>query len=125
MSSSKSNNGFDSDMSSPKNQRLSFLRESSASKMSSDDDKEIRPNTVGVFNNDKFNSRGLYREFVKMFLKIKFEKLDNDHFGQKISQNFIWEQVQKQCIPKDKWKDFILAELKNFKKYDTKKKKDK
>ena len=60
-----------------------------------------------------------------MFLKIKFEKLDNDHLGQKISQKTIWEQVQRQNIPNDLWKDFILKELKDYKKYVTKKKKEK
>lgn len=67
----------------------------------------------------KKNSKALYREFVKMFLKIKFEKLDNEHYGQKVSQNIIWEEVQTKDIPKDKWKEFILGELKNKKNYES------
>jgi uncharacterized membrane protein len=115
------NSGFSSDVSSPKNQgRLTFLRQNSNDE---ENDKDKRANTVGVFNDKAKNSKGVYREFVKMFLKIKFEKLDNDHVGQKVSQQSVWEEVQKHNIPKDKWKDFILGELKNYKKYEKKKEK--
>ena len=103
-------------MNSPKNQgRLTFL--SQASKGEKNDNN--LPNSARKIESGKVtNSKALYREFVKIFLKIKFEKLDNDHIGQKISQNCIWEEVQKQNIPKEKWKEFILNELKNYKKYE-------
>ena len=77
-----------------------------------------RSKTVGNFSKNSKNQKEIYREFVKIFLKVKFERLDNDHTGQKISQNFVWKEVQKQNIPKDKWKEFILGELKNIKKYE-------
>jgi hypothetical protein len=108
------NSGFNSDVNSPKNQsRLTFLRQGSEEK------RDANPNSARADEMGKAkNSKALYREFVKIFLKIKFEKLDNDHIGQKISQTCVWEEVQKQNIPKDKWKEFILNELKNYKKYE-------
>lgn len=122
------NSGFNSDVSSPKNQgRLTFMKKNLI-----EEEIDKRANTVGTFNpeNKVKNSKTLYREFVKMFLKIKFEKLDNEHIGQKVSQQAVWEEVQNHNVPKDKWKEFILSELKNYKKYETmkepkKEKKDK
>jgi len=112
------NSGFNSDVNSPKNQsRLSFLRQGSKEDKRDSTPNSARDNDLGKVK----NSKALYREFVKIFLKIKFEKLDNDHIGQKISQNCVWEEVQKQNIPKDKWKEFILNELKNYKKYEKEK----
>ena len=114
------NSGFGGDYTSPRNQgRLTFVKAGLNEELF-----DKRANTVGDFKTDKGkNSKILYREFVKMFLKIKFEKLDNDHIGQKISQTSIWEEVQKQNISKDKWKEFILVELKNYKKYEKNKEK--
>ena len=73
--------------------------------------------TKSVENFYKPQYKENYRSFVKIFLKIKFEKLENDHLGQKISQNIIWNEVIKQKIGSDKWKEFILKELKEYKKY--------
>ena len=50
-------------------------------------------------------------------MKTKFEKIDIDHPGQKINQNMVWQEVIKEKIPLEKWKDFILNELKDYKKY--------
>jgi hypothetical protein len=47
-----------------------------------------------------------------MFLKIKFKKLSNEHKGQQISQDEVWKLVVTGNIPKEKWKEFILEELK-------------
>jgi len=58
-----------------------------------------------------------YKEFTKMYLKVKFEQLYNKHEGQNIPQNVIWNEVIKQAIPKSEWPDFILKELKNLEKY--------
>lgn len=112
------NSGFVSDYSvgsSMNKERISFLRHSTGDLVLKDLQKKY--NLVGASKNEKSNSKELYREFVKIFLKIKFEKLENDHFGQKISQNSIWEEVQRLNITKDNWKDFILNELKDYKKY--------
>ena len=112
------NSGFVSDYSvgsSMHKERISFLRHSTGDLVLKDLQKKY--NLVGASKNEKSNSKELYREFVKIFLKIKFEKLENDHFGQKISQNSIWEEVQRLNITKDNWKDFILNELKDYKKY--------
>ena len=112
------NSGFVSDYSvgsSMNKERISFLRHSTGDLVLKDLQKKY--NLVGASKNEKTNSKELYREFVKIFLKIKFEKLENDHFGQKISQNSIWEEVQRLNITKDNWKDFILNELKDYKKY--------
>ncbi len=75
---------------------------------------------VNSVNNQK---NGNYRDFVKLFLKIKFEKLDNDHCGQKVNQDAIWHQALQMKVPCHKWKQFILNELKNYKKYNDLKKK--
>jgi len=82
-----------------------------------------RANSVGMTSNStNKNKQGNYRDFVKLFLKTKFEKLDVDHSGQKINQNTIWDEVVKHNIPRESWKEFILNELKNFKKYNIEKK---
>lgn len=85
-------------------------------------DEENEEHKTVIFENIQKN--GNYRDFVKLFLKIKFEKLDNEHSGQKISQDDIWLQAVQSKVPCHKWKQFILNELKNYKKYiDLKRKK--
>lgn len=79
-----------------------------------------RTNTVGNLGKP-FRTQVSYREFVKIFLKLKFEKLDMDHPGQKVGQDLVWKEVIKQQIPFEKWKEFILDELKSYKKYTDKK----
>ena len=103
-----------------KTERLGLRKKNSSDFYENDDS---RASIVGNLSSKKEQKQlEIYREFVKMFLKIKFERLDNDHTGQKISQNDVWMEVKKQNVNKDQWKDFILTELKNFKKYEEMKK---
>jgi len=127
-------NSINSDtLSSPKSThkgRLSFMKKPSNEfgSLGCLDSGDERAKTVGIpsLKNSKtsLNSdKELYREFVKVFLKIKFEKLDNDHLGQRTNQNHVWDELCKQKILKENWKPFILNELKNFRKYQAENKK--
>jgi len=60
----------------------------------------------------------LYKDFVKLFLKVKFETLHSQHKGQKIPQSTVWKEVQRKGILKSNWEEFIIEELKNPAKYD-------
>jgi len=72
---------------------------------------------INVHNNVK-DQKTLYREFVKVFLKVKFEQLHNDHKGQKVLQSDVWKEAIKRNISQNNWSDFIFEELKNSKKYE-------
>jgi len=59
-------------------------------------------------NEDKvFNLKEEYKEFLKLFLKLKFNS-NNLNF---LDKTFVWNEIIKNKIPKTKWKDFIM----NFK----------
>jgi hypothetical protein len=64
------------------------------------------------------NPKLLYKEFVKIFLKVKFETLHGRHKGQSIQQNLVWKEAIKQNIQQSDWEQFITEELKNTNKYD-------
>jgi hypothetical protein len=59
----------------------------------------------------------LYQEFVKIMLKVKFEKYHNSHKGQQISEKILFKECMRQNIPKKDWLDFIVNELKQPTKY--------
>ena len=65
------------------------------------------------------------KNFYKKILTIKFEKLHSTHLGQYISPKEIFNEAQKQNIPKEKWEEFILNELQNPYKYNINKTKNK
>jgi len=58
-----------------------------------------------------------YKEFTKLYLKVKFEQLYNKHEGQNIPQHAIWTEVVRNNIPKNEWAEFIYKELKSIDKY--------
>jgi hypothetical protein len=64
------------------------------------------------------NPKLQYKEFVKIFLKVKFETLHGRHKGQSIQQNLVWKEAMKQNIQQSDWEQFITDELKNTNKYD-------
>jgi len=68
-------------------------------------------------NKNELDSKTIYKKFAKIFLKVKFENLHNKHNGNNIPQNIIWNEVTKNAVPKEKWPEFILEELKNADKY--------
>jgi len=57
-------------------------------------------NTIDLNKIEEMSQKQLKKEFVKLFLKLKFEKIDNDHTGQKIDQNQLWNEMIKANIPK-------------------------
>lgn len=59
-----------------------------------------------------------YRDFAKIMLKIKFEKLNNLHRGQSTSEKDVWNEVKRQNVPYKDWSDFIFKELNNIEKYE-------
>ena len=65
------------------------------------------------------------KDFYKIILTMKFEKLHSTHLGQYISPKEIFNEAQKQNIPKEKWEEFILNELQNPYKYNINKTKNK
>lgn len=63
------------------------------------------------------NLKQLYQEFVKIMLKVKFEKIHNSHTGQAIPEKILFKECMQQNIPKNKWHEFIVNEFKNTSKY--------
>ncbi len=74
-----------------------------------------RPKKDVVFEDS--NHKKLYKSFVKIFLKIKFEKIDTNHPGKKIPEKVLFNECMKEEVPEDKFHDFILHELNNLEKY--------
>jgi len=65
----------------------------------------------------KIDQKVLYKEFIKLLLKVKFEDLPSKHPGQNVSQNELWKEIIRRNIPKSEWLGFIGYELNNnFKK---------
>jgi hypothetical protein len=70
------------------------------------------------YNSNGLDIKKLYKEFVKIFLKIKFEKIQNNHFGQKIPEKILFKECIRLDVPPHKYKEFIEEELKYPEKYD-------
>jgi len=85
-------------------------------KRNSGEETDLYNQTIDSNKIEEMSEKQLKKEFVKLFLKLKFDKIDNDHSGQKIDQNHIWNEMIKANVPKKQWKDFILLEFKNSKK---------
>jgi hypothetical protein len=62
-------------------------------------------------------TKRLYKNFVKMFLKIKFEKLKNDHPGQRIPEKALFQECLRMDVPENKYDTFLEEELNNWHKY--------
>ena len=58
-----------------------------------------------------------YKNFVKVFLKIKFEKIDSDHPGQKIPEKILFKECLRREVPQVNFHQFIEEEINNFDKY--------
>jgi uncharacterized membrane protein YcaP (DUF421 family) len=61
--------------------------------------------------------KNLYREFVKLVLKVKFEVFNSNHPGQKISERILFNECSSQGISNDRYKEFIVKELNQPEKY--------
>lgn len=62
-------------------------------------------------------NKGSYREFARLVLKTKFERLNSKSPGQEVQEKLLWNEVNKQKVPVELWESFILKELQDFKKY--------
>jgi hypothetical protein len=58
-----------------------------------------------------------YKEFCKMSLKAKFEKLNSADGAQKIPEKVLYEEYKKNHYDGINVSEFIISELKNFEKY--------
>ncbi len=58
-----------------------------------------------------------YKEFVKILLKVKFEKLHSTHHGQQIPERVLFMKCIYENVPQEEWADFILKEMKQPNKY--------
>jgi hypothetical protein len=63
------------------------------------------------------DQKKLYQEFVKIMLKVKFEKFNNSHTGQKIPEKILFKECIKHNIAKKDWTEFIIRELQQPNKY--------
>jgi hypothetical protein len=54
-----------------------------------------------------------YQEFVKIMLKVKFEKIHNTHKGQEISEKDLFAECERQGVEPNKWREFIIDVLKD------------
>ena len=91
-----------------------------ASDLESPPKNEMRTTTnlsTSSFNSEAPDSKKLYQEFVKIMLKVKFEKFNNSHTGQKIPEKVLFKECIKQNKQKKDWTDFIIGELQQPSKY--------
>ena len=68
-------------------------------------------------NPDKQKEKARYMQFLKIFLKIKFQKLHNSHLGQQIPAKPVYELANEKKLTTKEWQDFILAEIQQPHKY--------
>jgi len=98
-------------------------------------DLENKENDMNAANNSNGSSffsgasesemKKLYKEFVKIMLKLKFEKIPTSHMGQKIPEKLLFKECTKREVPQENWSEYILEELTHPEKYFNQIKKDK
>jgi hypothetical protein len=66
---------------------------------------------------DAKEMKNLYREFVKLVLKVKFEVFNGNHPAQKISERILFNECMSKEIPRPKYREFIIQELNQPEKY--------
>jgi hypothetical protein len=75
------------------------------------------PKSVNSSKRSEMDKKRKYQEFVKIMLKVKFEKIHNTHKGQEISERDLFiECVEKQKVDQSQWQAFIIDVLKDPKK---------
>ena len=78
-------------------------------------DSEYGPR--GSVKGSEKDRRRKYKEFVKIMLKVKFEKIHNTHKGQEISEkDLFYECVDKLNLDPSQWQAFIIDILRDPKK---------
>jgi hypothetical protein len=66
---------------------------------------------------NKQKEKARYMQFLKIFLKLKFQKLHNSHLGQQIPAKPVYELANERSLSTKDWPDFILAEIQQPHKY--------
>lgn len=64
-----------------------------------------------------YDAKKLYQDFVKICLKVKFEKLHNTHHGREVPDKVLFKESIKRGIRESDWPSFVLSELQNPHKY--------
>ena len=70
-------------------------------------------NTVNMI----YDPKKMYQDFVKVCLKVKFEKLHNSHSGRDIPEKILFKECLKKEIPESEWYSFVLNEIQSPNKY--------
>jgi len=73
--------------------------------------------SIAKNNPEIVREKARYMQFLKILLKIKFQKLHNSHLGQQIPAKPVYEEAKRQNISQENWQDFILNEIKQPQKY--------
>jgi len=76
-----------------------------------------QPRNSVILKRDTREMKSLYREFVKLVLKVKFEEFNSNHPGQKISERILFNECSSKGISLDRYKEFIIQELNQPEKY--------
>lgn len=63
------------------------------------------------------DAKKMYQDFVKVCLKVKFEKLHNSHKGREIPEKILFKESILQGIQESDWYSFVLSELQSPHKY--------
>lgn len=63
------------------------------------------------------DAKKMYQDFVKVCLKVKFEKLHNSHKGREIPEKILFKESILQGIHENDWYSFVLSELQSPHKY--------
>jgi hypothetical protein len=88
---------------------------SSSKTMKTGSDTEY--NTRSSVKISERDRRKKYQEFVKVMLKVKFEKIHNTHKGQEISEkDLFYECVDKLKLEPSQWQSYIIDVLRDPKK---------
>ena len=68
-------------------------------------EKDIKASTVG---SQRVPTK---KDFIKTFLKVKFEKMHVSHKGQDTDHNILWKEVLREKIPESEWNEYVFARL--------------
>lgn len=80
--------------------------------------KELYINeSIAKNNSEVAKEKAKYMQFLKILLKIKFQKLHNSHLGQQIPAKPVYQEAKRLNVSQENWHDFILNEIKQPQKY--------
>lgn len=73
--------------------------------------------SIAKNNPEIVREKARYMQFLKVLLKIKFQKLHNSHLGQQVPAKPVYQEAKRQNVSQENWQDFILNEIKQPQKY--------